>query len=468
MRFSRSLAVSIVVFVLACQLHALPVRVIATGDMHGWIDPSIVDNQTIGGSAEMLAYWKKVEHYKPDDFLVLSCGDIATGPAISTVNQGDPVIDVMNLMGYDATSLGNHEFDFGIERIKQWEKNAKFPFLSANVLSEGKTCSDIAIPYVIVNQNGVKVALVGLITTEMREWSTSHGYDFKEYSETIKRVVPEARKAGAEVVIVVAHVPQNELVALAQEVKDLHIPLMLGGHSHELDQQKIDQTWVVNSDQWWDAYSRIDLDYDPKTKETVVLSAKQVWLQQTKPRVDRSVEAARKHWRDKLNQEYGRQIGYTCTGMDVPRLYSFVGRCWLAFDQSADVALTNEGSLRQDMTPGPVSKAVIISIMPFNDSIYKVRITGEDLVNFLPGNQGAGLQKIGDNYILEHAGKPIDPKSVYTVLVNNYMYNHSDLLKKADTNPTVIADDWREPVYKWLAVNPTSKEKPIEAVLEGK
>lgn len=460
------LAVAAVTALCVCGLQAQPLHVLTTGDMHGWIEDQKVDDQVLGGSAEMLAYWKRVENYRPDHFLVLSAGDNATGPSLSTVFSGDPVIDVMNLMGYDATALGNHEFDFTVDHIREWEKTAKFPFLAANLVGKSGAPVGFVRPYVIINQDGVKVAVIGLITTSLPTLTNNAGpYSVLPYADTLRKVVPEVRALGAQTVIVDAHVPQDELVSLADAVKDLGIPLMIGGHSHEFAQRMVGNTWVVNSGEWWKGYTRVDLDYNAKSGKTIVLSSKAVWLQQEKAAEDGAVADVRDRWKGRMARDYGTPIGYTVSGLNRDALYNFVPMATLEYSAEADVAMTNFGSMRQDIAPGPITKSTIIGVMPFSNTLISVKITGETLIKFLPGNAYAGLKHDGDKFILTKTGKPIDPKGIYTVFMNDYMYSVSDLLKSADPTPTKVAPSWRDPVYHWFSRHATSKENPVEKAI---
>ncbi len=195
----RILRHSLVVLLLALVIGgwAQPVHLLVTGDMHGWLQGQMVDGQVLGGAAEMLGYWQQVEHYQPhSDFLVLSCGDNVTGPALATIFKGDPVIEVMNRMGYNVSVLGNHEFDYGIGQICTWEKAAKFPFIAANVVKADGTPSEMAQPYVIRPEDGVKVGIIGLITTISPKSPTPAASLPYPYEEALRKYVPEMRTRG--------------------------------------------------------------------------------------------------------------------------------------------------------------------------------------------------------------------------------------------------------------------------------
>ncbi|MHB9134438.1 MAG: bifunctional metallophosphatase/5'-nucleotidase [Armatimonadota bacterium] len=472
MRSVRSLLVSFVLFCVAVPLWPVPLRILATGDMHGWIQSQQVDGRMLGGAAEMLGYWKSVERYKPRDFLVISCGDIATGPDISTVFQGDPVIEVMNYMGYDVSAFGNHEFDFGTPRYKAWQETAKFPFLAANLVKADGNPSDLALPYLLYEEQGVKVGIIGLTTREIASIAITGGQVAKPYAETLRKYVPEVRAKGAQVVIVAAHAPLAELTQLATAVADLNIPLMLGGHSHELGQMKIGNTWVVNNGRWWEAYTRLDLDVDVRNGKTVVLTTKQVWMQQTMPLADVKLKNLIGGWQQRMNAEYRTPIGYAASGIKREwGIYNFVTDCWVEMIPNVDVALSNYGGFRQDIPTGPVTKGLIIGVMPFTNSLYRLTLSGEQLQAYLQkeGLIGmAGVRKKAGQYVLAKTGEPLDAKATYHVVVNSYMYLTSAALQAAHPQADNIVSDWRVPVYEWLAKHPTSKEHPLESVIDTK
>ncbi len=452
---------------------AIPVRVLTTGDTHGWISAQQSEDRILGGTAEMLSYWRAQERYVPSKFLVISAGDNATGPAITTAFRGDPAIAVMNLMGYDVSAVGNHEFDFMVDKLMDWTKAAKFPFIASNITTKDGKPAPFALPYVFNTEQGVKIAIVGLTTTELQKsTNNAKAYIVSNYADALRPAVKAAREQGAQMVIVAAHVPQEELVKLADEVKDLKIPLMIGGHSHELAQRMQGDTWVINSGLWWDSYTRIDLDYNPKTGKTIVLSSKQVWLSQVKPAADRAVAKEVSNWQKKMDTEYGTVMGYTAAGLTrIPTLYNFVADAYAAFDTTADFAILNYGSLRQDIPAGELTKGTIFSLMPFTNTFLKVKLTGSQLSEFLAkaGDLGvSGLRRENKNWLISKTGAAIDPVANYVVVMPNFIYETTPSLMEADPSAVMLSDDWRVPVYKWLEKHPTSKDKPLETLIDGK
>ena len=110
---------------------AIALTVLYTNDEHGWMAPT----ERSGGAAGMLQRWRDDEGFTEDGpFLIVSGGDLWTGPALGTWFDGESMVDVMNTMGYHAATLGNHEFDFGREGLRLRADQAEFAFLGANVI----------------------------------------------------------------------------------------------------------------------------------------------------------------------------------------------------------------------------------------------------------------------------------------------------------------------------------------------
>ncbi|HCE43091.1 MAG TPA: hypothetical protein DET40_06060 [Lentisphaeria bacterium] len=454
-------------------LHAQPLKIIVTGDMHGWLEPRTAEGKMLGGAAEMLAHWKAAEGYSPEKFLVISCGDIATGPAISTAYKGEPAVAVMNMMGYDVSAVGNHEFDFGgvgsLKKIQGW---AKFPFVAANLVFDDGSPVDNIPATMMYEEQGIKVGVIGLTLQNLASMIQANNMSGRPYAEYVRKNAAELRAKGAKTIIVVSHVPQAELCALAKEVADLNIPLMLGGHTHEVTQQKIGDTWVVSCGKWWECYGRIDLDVDPEGGRASVVESKQVWLLQKIDKVmsDLEVKAEIDKWREKVIKEYGERLGFTVTGLSRRwAICNLATDSWLS-EYHADLAICNLGAFRQDLTPGEVKLSDLIVVMPFDNSLIRMRISGGQLKNYVDTMKReilvfGGAKRKGEELTIISSGKTVEPSSQYVLLINSYLYGISPELKLADPKPETVSGDWRAPVIGWLRKNPTCVDGPIESII---
>ena len=114
----------------------LRLQVLHTNDFHGRILPQVVDGDTVGGSALEAAHFDSLRVRFPGPTLLLSGGDVMQGTAVSNLSWGRASIDVHNRKGYDAAALGNHEFDWGLDTLRDRVTESRFPWLAANVVDE--------------------------------------------------------------------------------------------------------------------------------------------------------------------------------------------------------------------------------------------------------------------------------------------------------------------------------------------
>ena len=138
------------------------VRVIFTADEHGWLlgQWKKAEKRRFGG-AELLIRELEAIGYDPTRDLLLSGGDSWTGPALSTLLHGEPVIDLFNHLNYDAAALGNHEFDFGLEVLERNRERASYPMLAANVRWADSNKKDRPFPgSIIVEAKGKRLSLI--------------------------------------------------------------------------------------------------------------------------------------------------------------------------------------------------------------------------------------------------------------------------------------------------------------------
>lgn len=289
-------------FLLACPLWAVPIHILTTADMHGYLLPHRQRGYTYAGAAELLAYWKKNEGYQPEKFLTIACGDTSTsGARISSLLNGTPTIDIMSRMGYDVCALGNHEFELGVKTLKAWQQQATFPFISANLAMNGKPWEGVP-PYVIVDQDGLKVGIIGLTTLDVEETPDRPGA--VSMADTLKKYVPEMRAKGAQFIIVAAHESVLTMLEVAKEVSELRIPLWLAGHSHEMGCLEIfgeNLGYIVASGDYFDSYARVDMDVNPKTGQAELLACKQITIRSTTAMpADKALAARIAYWKEQV------------------------------------------------------------------------------------------------------------------------------------------------------------------------
>lgn len=455
--------------------------ILYTNDEHGWLSAQRnKDGSSVGGAAELLGRWHAVEGYTADGpFLVLSGGDMWTGPAISTWFSGDSTVEIMNQMGYRAAAIGNHEFDFGVDVLRRQAQALKFPLLSANLVRKGTTeHPDFVKPFVVVEAGGLKIGIIGLTTTTTPQVTNpKHVADFHflPYADALTRYAPRVRAAGADVLIVLAHVCGDQVRGLAPKAKALGVDVLTTGHCHERIAEEIGGVAIIGGGDYLKSYARLTLEVDAAGGKVIGQRAAVVDNTATAqgPAADATIAGRVAFWQRKADDALGDVIGYTRTGLAhrSDALFNLVTDAWLWAYPTADFAVTNRGGFRQGIDPGPITLGDIVNVLPFNNQLVDVAITAAQLKANLDccGGVIAGFTYAGGR-LLTPDGAPLDSRKTYHVLVNDFMYGGGDNFKfaKQDPNAYFTALDWRQPVIDYLRWLDTREKTPVEMRLDAK
>ena len=217
-------------------------EVLHTNDTHSCImplNPNLADTAVAGrgGFLRRVAMIKE-ERAKNPDLLLIDSGDFSQGSPFYTMFKGDVEVGLMNLMGYDAVTIGNHEFDFGLENMARIFKMAKFPVVCANYDFTGTCVEGLVKPYVIIKRNGLKIGLFGLSPQleGLVDLSKCKGVTYLDPIEVGNRVAAELKHdKKCDAVICVSHLGwlrPDEMGDQKVLASSKDIDLVLGGHSH--------------------------------------------------------------------------------------------------------------------------------------------------------------------------------------------------------------------------------------------
>src|SRR5437899_137647 len=228
-------------------------RVLAINDLHGALEPQTwpwSGGRAVGGAPALKAWFDTLSRACHCTTVRLDGGDEMQGTLLSNVGYGRAAVAALNAFGIDAAAIGNHEFDWSVDTLRARMSEAKYPFLSANITNTAGTARpDWAKPWTLVTKYGVKIAIIGLTTTETPTSTASRniqGLAFGDGAQAIKRYLPEAR-AAADFVIVVAHVGalcdsstgagntaacHGEILDVARQLDSGSVDLIVAGHTH--------------------------------------------------------------------------------------------------------------------------------------------------------------------------------------------------------------------------------------------
>lgn len=217
--------------------------ILFTSDVHGAVDS--------GWTYSGVDVIRKQLAAKGNHVILVDNGDSIQGETLATMTSGGAIIELMNKLGYDVAAIGNHEFDYGMERFMELTEKANFPYVSCNFNKEGKL---VFAPYVIKEVEGTKIAFVGISTPWTLRSSTPRyfmdekgnyiygfmqGDDGQKLYAAVQKAVDEARAKGADYVIAMAHLG-NVAEAAPYTYADVlanttGIDALVDGHSHDLD-----------------------------------------------------------------------------------------------------------------------------------------------------------------------------------------------------------------------------------------
>ena len=445
------------------------ITILYTNDEHGWIEKSEYTN----GAANMMGLWRENEGYDGDEsYLILSGGDNWTGPAISTWFEGESTVEVMNAMEYDAAAIGNHEFDFKVDGLEDRIAQANFPYLSANIREKASgNIPDFATPYIILDIDDVLVGIIGL-TTFTTPWSTfpDHvaDYDFIDYFSALEEVVPQVKQGGAELLIVIAHICYPEIVDLAPTLINLGISVITGGHCHnDLVGEIVNGVAVIKSTAFMQSYAKVEISYNIIEKEVVSMEPSGHINENGNP--DAAVANVVSYWRTQTDAELSEIIGYTDS--EIARtsnaMHNMVTDSWLHQYPDADIAMTNAGGIRQSIPAGDINKEIIIGVLPFQNYIIELQLTGAEVINctgYAVMIYG-GMTTVGGYFLSD--GTEIDASTTYSVLTTDYLYARIDLpFSQYDPSPYYTSMNYHQPTIDWITSLNTSASNPLDNYLD--
>jgi 5'-nucleotidase/UDP-sugar diphosphatase len=446
----------------ATQIHIVLMH---TNDIHGHVLPE----NGVGGLAVIAAI---VKQQHPD--LLLDAGDMFTGTLVSDAFYGESVMAVMNRMGYRASILGNHEFDYGLKTLRDRVRQARFPVLSANVVlpfsDVGKTSA--------IEVKGIRFGIVGLTTEETP--TTTHPKNVKDVQfldivRTLEQVLPSLRETS-DIVIVLGHLAPQEELRVARAFPE--IKLIISGHSHTELQQPIHENnaLIVRTGSYGRFVGRVDLDFEDRTLKklsTQLIEARGV---APDPEALRAVEP----YRAKVERQANTVLGEATASFarrteDGGALLDLVADAYRA-RTGAQIALVNIGAIRTSLPAGPITYGKLFEILPFENTIVTMKITGTQLKRSLAvrltvvsgirvvydRRESKGEQRVS---VTLDDGSPILDNATYTVAINDFMQAGGDDYTEF-ANGTEVRDTGirlRDVVSEYIKAR-----KTITPVLDGR
>lgn len=260
----RIILIPVIMMSAAVAAYAQELTIIHTNDTHSHIDPvRSGEEKGLGGVIERAAYVDSVRRADGKRHtLLLDAGDFSQGTSYFSILHGDLEVDLINAMGYDAVSLGNHEFDNGFKELARRLNNLRCPAVCANYVFTDPDLSRVVRPYVIIRRGGFKIGIIGLLTdlSRMVEKKIADGAEYLdpvEVTNTYAEYLKDTKHC--DLVICLSHLGYDEDVDLVSKTRN--VDLVIGGHSHTfLEKETLchdldGRTVTVVTDGCWGLYA---------------------------------------------------------------------------------------------------------------------------------------------------------------------------------------------------------------------
>ena len=437
--------------VLAQTGETVRITIIHVNDTYQFIP---VEGGKLGGFARLRTIRNLALKENPNTLFTLG-GDTLSPSVETRTYRGAQMIDAWNAIGLDYAVFGNHEFDLKSEELLKRMKESSFTWLGANVIDTktGKLFGDTP-PFVIREIAGVKIGIIGLLLPETKETSSMEPHlKIADYCETARTLVPKMKQAGANTIIGLTHMFMWE----DKEVSwCADFDVILGGHEHTLLQSSANGTPIFKMTADAREVGKFDLFIDKKTGKMMSMDWKIIPVNESIPEAPEFAPVVAKY--KDLIEQLAVRVGATSVPLDALSLSSrtketnvgnFIADAYRNVT-GADIGFVNGGSIRADLNynPGPLTKRDVLSILPFNNPIVKIEVTGKTLMEVLehgvarsrednePGRfpQVSGVKfkfdasKLPGQRIVEATvgRKPIDPKAVYTIATSNFLVGGGD------------------------------------------
>jgi 5'-nucleotidase len=426
-----------------------------------------------GGAEYLAAYLKKYKQENPTTLLV-HAGDMVGGSQpISSQFQEEPTIEFINLMHFDVGTLGNHELDQGVNEMKRliyggFNKNNDYfqgsntSYISANIIDK-KTGTTLLPRYIIKEVAGVKIGFIGVVTKSDTElYVTPENRKEVEITDevsAINRTVKILKEKGIKVIVVLAHDearsdqnganPGGALVEMAPKI-DNAVSVIFAGHSHEYANTVVAGKLIVQSYSYGKAFSQVNLEIDPQTKDIVKKQAKIILTSHEHIKPDQETVALINKYKKKLGSYFNQTVANLPE--EISRDEDANGESPLAKmiaesereTVGTDIAFVHQGEMRHNLNKGKITVEDLYTDVPFGHSVSKLTLTGAQIKLALEQQWTKDyedrLQTDGITYswdpkaplgnrivsIKDMKGQEIQPTKEYEVAVSDYLASGGD------------------------------------------
>lgn len=469
--------------------------VLYTNDIHGGIS----DNSQYSGTSTSLGFAglaavKEQARKSAADVTLVDLGDALQGSVVGSESEGMDILDMMNQVGYDYQVMGNHEFDYGMEKALSFISNAKATYLGVNFI-DLKSDKNITQPYAIkeysVAGKSVKVAYIGVLTPENITKGDAgmfqdddgnytysfYGEDTNKFYGAVQGAIDEAKSQGADYIIGAGHLGDEGITEgwSSREVigNTEGFDVFLDGHAHSflkgdvLKDKKGEDVLLSSSGTKLDNIGalRITVNEDGSLSSqtdlitSVTEDEKKLESYQAMDKYVQTIQDKYAHLMKKVGESdfglyiYDPQDSQRLIRSQETNMGDFVTDAF-RIGMNADVALSNGGNIRSDIQKGEITYLDVLNVLPWSDVVVKLEVTGQQLIDCLemgarlwPEQCGGFIQTSGMTYDINKEVTPsvkVDENGMFVSVEGTYRVQNVKVAGKPlqlDKTYTLAIDD---------------------------
>ncbi len=364
--------------------------ILHSNDLHGDFLAESIDKKLVGGLVYLSGYIDKVRNENPNTIYTIS-GDMLQGSLIDTEFKGLSTIDLMNLLGPDVVSLGNHEIDYGLAHLLFLERCAKFPIVNANLFIKNPY-TRLFNSHKIFKINDMRILFIGIITEEVMNGIKLDPLlgtlvDVEDAAAEVGNICNNYRTIDIDFTVLLTHIGFEEDKHLASLLDpQWGVDLIIGGHSHTILEKPeiVNDIMIVQAGIGTDQIGHLDLTIDTEHNTFSDYQWKLVEINTKNCPKDEAMEGAIMRYKQKTDQKFGRILCKFHHLLTHPTRYQETELGNLFSDAlketlSIDLMLLGSGSIRKKQLGPILTYGDLAECMPYDDKIYLVKVSGAQL-----------------------------------------------------------------------------------------
>ena len=421
-----------VVFAAGEPNENVAISILTVNDFHG----AMSESGKNPGMAKLAAFLKAEVEKNPEGTIIVSAGDMFQGTPESNMLYGKPVVEAMNEIGFLAMAIGNHEFDWGTQVLRERIAQSRFSYLAANIIDKatGHGVSFVK-PYTVVEKNGLKIAIIGLATPETAYKTNpkySKNYSFADPAKTVIQLIPELKQQGADIIVVLSHLG-SEVEPLTQQVtgeaadlaRATTIDAIISGHTHQKVAGEANSVPIVQAAYNGRAVGKLTFSFSKTDRQVVTAASNVIDLSANNLVADPVVQAIVDKVQEEVAPVKNKVLGHTIYELQHEKFTHSVLGQWVTDSMrdrvKADIAFENGGGLRTSIPAGAITLGTLYQVVPFDNTLITIELTGKQIMAVL--EHGINNQQIGmvqfSGLIVEYDKSLPDGKKIVKVTLTD-------------------------------------------------